>query len=375
MPSAAASIVLCAALPLPVGVDAPKAPDFIHLVPLGEIRTVDGRGPYRLTDAAKVAATFATGDRLPLDENHSTDLAAPAGGSSPARGWIVGLQARADGLWGHVEWTGEGRRLVEDKAYRHISPAIIHDRSGEVVGVARASLVNLPNLKGLTALHHQQGRSMDLAAEIRKAFGLPDNADDAAIIAAATGAAARVSTHAAIVKAIGVDEKATAEVALQGVQAASAKAVKEALAPIVKALGLADGAEATVALQAVQELKDPAKNVPAATVTALQSQLSALTTSVAKERAEACVDAAIKSGKPIVPLRDHYVARHMASPEEAKRVETELGAMVALQGARPKPVLKEGEVQLDDADQQVIALMGVDPKAYAAARSAEEKRV
>jgi phage I-like protein len=372
---ASTEITLCAALPLPAADagGAIQAPKFIHLVPAGEIRTADGRGPYRMTDAAKVAASFVPGDRLPIDENHATDYAAPKGGPSPARGWIVGLQARQDGLWGEVEWTSDGRKLVEDRAYRQISPAIVHLKSGDVVGIARASLVNAANFLGLTTLHSQQGQSMDLTKELRKALGLPENAGDDAILAAVNGQAARLSTHAAMAKALGVAETADTAIALQGVQAATTKAFKAALAPINKALGLAEDAEAAVALQTVQALKDPAHNVPAAQVVALQSQLTALTQSVAKERAEAFVDAAIAAGKVgIKPLRDHYVARHMADPAG---VEKEIGAMVSLQGARQTPQLKEGGTVLEEADLRIIAMMGIDPKAYAAARAAEEKRV
>ncbi|RXF75074.1 phage protease [Hansschlegelia zhihuaiae] len=374
--AAATEIALCAALPLPAAGDAahPKAPEFIHLVPAGDVATVDGRGPYRMPDAAKVAASFVSGSRLPICENHAIDYAAPKGGPSPARGWIVGLQARDDGLWGKVEWTAAGARLVTSKAYREISPALVHRKDGEVVGVARASLVNMANLRGLVALHSQQGHSMDLLPQLRQALGLAESADEAAVLAAVKGQAARVSTHAAIAAALGVDAGAATEVALQGVQAAGAKAVTEALKPINAALGLAADAAPAVALQAVQELRDPAKHVPAATVTALQSQLRELGESITKERATAFVDAAIKAGKPIVPLRDHYIARHMASPDEAKRVETEIGAMVSLQGARPRPTPKEGEPALSEVDDQVIALMGVDPKAFAAARKLEEEK-
>ncbi|PZU43926.1 MAG: hypothetical protein DI566_13485 [Microbacterium sp.] len=376
MSKPAAQIALCAALPLEIPAGAGKAPEWIHLFPMGEIRTVDGRGPYRLTDAAKVVANFAAGDRLPIDENHATDYAAPSGGASPARGWIIGLQARQDGVWGQVEWTRWGRQLVKDKAYRHISPAMVHSPSGEVIGVARASLVNLPNLVGLTALHQQQGPSMTFIEQLRQALGLPETADEAAVLAAATRANAMVATHAAIAKHVGAADGAEPAVVLQSVQALAkpADAAKAVLAPIVAALGLPADATAEVALQSVQALKDPAKNVPAATVIALQSQLTALSTQINRERAEAFVDAAIKDGKPIVALRDHYVARHMASPDSAKAVETEIGAMVALHGARPRPAPKAGEPAIDEADEAVIALMGVDRTKFAASREAEQKR-
>lgn len=78
-----------------------SVPEWIHLVPAGEFRGADGRGPYRLRDAAAlITASMGPGRRLPLDENHSTDLAATRGEPAPARGWIVDLQSRPDGIWG-----------------------------------------------------------------------------------------------------------------------------------------------------------------------------------------------------------------------------------------------------------------------------------
>ncbi|WP_375292316.1 phage protease [Sphingomonas melonis] len=141
---------LCSAVPLPADTNVP---DWIHLLPAGEIRTADGRGPYRVTNVqALMAASLAFG-KLPLDENHAIDLAAPQGGSSPARGWIVDLQQRSDGLWGRVEWTPAGRMMMADRAYRGVSPAIQHMQDGTITAVLRASLTNNPNFTGLVSLH------------------------------------------------------------------------------------------------------------------------------------------------------------------------------------------------------------------------------
>lgn len=120
--------------------------------PAGEIRTGDGRGPYRVRDAQALIAA-AQGERLPIDENHATDLAAPNGLPASVRGWIVEMQARSDSIWGRVELTEEGRGLVAQRAYRGISPVIAHRKNGELTAILRASHVNRPNLRGLTTLH------------------------------------------------------------------------------------------------------------------------------------------------------------------------------------------------------------------------------
>ncbi|MBY0397211.1 MAG: phage protease, partial [Thermoleophilia bacterium] len=298
---AAVSTALCATMPIPA-MDGASVPTHIHLLPAGEIRTVDGRGPYRVSDAtALIAASMADGARLPLDENHSTDLAAPRGEAAPARGWIVGLQARDDGIWGEVEWTPYGRRLVATKAYRNISPAIAYRADGTVIGVLRASLVNRPNLRGLVALH-QQEEQMDFLAKLRAKLGLNDDADEAAVMAALDAAMTNTATHAA------------------------------QLAPIAKAVGLGDDADGGAILLAVQGLSDPSKMVPASALVALQSELATVVGGLSRDKAIAAVDAAIKAGKIAAPkvMREHYIARHMADPAA---VDKELGAMISLHGA------------------------------------------
>lgn len=336
-------LALCAAQPIPDG----GPPAAIHLLPAGVIRTVDGRGPYRVPDPAALAGSLS-GERLPIDENHATDLAAPHGGPSPARGWIVGLEARQDGIWGRVEWTEAGKALVADRAYRGISPVIVHDAAGNVTGILRASLINTPNLRGLTALHSSELQTMDLA-DLRKALGLPDTADGPACLAAIgklTGAAA-------------------------GAQSAL-------LAPIAKAAGLAATADGAAVLQAVTALADPAKMVPAAQVAALQTQFTALQTQVLRDKAEAFVDGAVKAGRVgLKPLRDHYIARHMA---DAAAVEKEIGAMPVLQGRTPAsaappaaPLDKDGKPALpalDENEAKIMALLGVDPEKARAQKAA-----
>lgn len=159
----------------PMPLPTTPVPDWIHLLPAGPIRAMDGRGPYSLHDAAAVISRSMVAGKLAIDENHATDLAAPKGGAAPARGWIVALQQRSDGLWGRVEWTAGGRAIMQDRAYRGISPVIRHDKDGVILSIARASLTNTPNLIGLTALHSRQDAA--LSAEeigIAKALGLAE---------------------------------------------------------------------------------------------------------------------------------------------------------------------------------------------------------
>lgn len=296
------SIALMAAQALPEILSA--APEWIHLLPAAgkPITTRDGRGPYRALDLQSIIAnSLADLDRLPIDENHATDIAAPQGQSAPARGWISDFEAREDGIWGKAEWTPAGRELIETHAYRYLSPVIGHAPDGRIIRILRASLVNRPNLRGLTALH-QEG-AMSLKDRMAELVGLNAEASDDDVVAAVTGL------------------KKTEGVALQS-----------QLAEIGSVLG-AGGSDAAAILAAAQR----AASSRSTEITALQSELAGTTTTlnalretVSRDKATAFVDAEITRGRAgIKPLRDHYITRHMADPAA---VEKELTALPILGG-------------------------------------------
>jgi len=330
---------------------AASAPDWVHLLPAssGAISTGDARGPYQVADAAAlIAASFAEVDRLPIDENHATDLAAPLGQPSPARGWIVEMQARADGIWGRVEWTEAGRALVADHAYRAISPVVLHDTAKRIMRILRASLVNRPNLRGLAALN-QESDVKPLLERLAETLGL----DVAA-------------TEDAVVNAVKAARDA----------AAPAVALQSQLAEIGQVFGVTgDGA---VVLEAARKAAK-ADTGEASQVVALQAELATVTTRLnavteaqAREKATAFVDGAVQKGHVgVKPLRDHYIAMHM---QDAARVEKEIGALPVLgRGGviAPTPPAPAGEVALNAEQISAAKVLGLDPKAYAATLKAE----
>ncbi|MEJ0012888.1 MAG: phage protease [Bauldia sp.] len=179
------AIAICSGQQLPAG-----PPDWIQLTPVGQITTVDGRGPYNLVSPARVASeSLAATDRLLIDENHATDLAASKGASAPARGWIVALEPRADGIWGRVEWTISGAKLLADRAYRFISPVIAVTADGTIERVLRASLTNVPNIRGMAALNHLLAGAdetpplSDFERQLARRLGIPEAAFAVALAA------------------------------------------------------------------------------------------------------------------------------------------------------------------------------------------------
>ena len=291
-------VALAAAIDLP---DSAGAPEWVHLLPTaqGEIQTYDNRGPYTVADMAAVIAASMQSERgMPIDENHAIDTAMQNGTGAPARGWIKELQARADGLWGRVEWTRAGAELLADRAYRGISPVFNHLTDKTITRVLRASLTNKPNLMGLTSLNTET--TMNMAA-IAKALGLGDDATEEAIIAA-----------------IGNQKKTD-----------DAPALQSQMSAIGVALGIEGGDPAAI-LAAAKSAKGGNDVVTAlqAEVTSLTTTLNSLTATATLAAATTFVDGEIKKGRAgVKPLRDHYIAMHQENPA---RVEKEIGMMPVL---------------------------------------------
>ena len=315
-----------------------EAPEWIHLVPNGRFSGRDGRGPYLLADAASVIAASMAEGKVPVDENHSTDLAAPRGEPAPARGWIVEMEERADGIWGRVEWTPTGRETVSAGEYRGISPVFTAEKkSGRVVQVLRASLTNNPNLGALAVLHQSAAARIDLSeghempnAVILSALGLAADADEAAVAAAAASHAAdlaRLAQHFGCV--------AQPAAILAAAEARSLAAVKPEL------------------------------------VIELQAQLAEMQARAARGAATAFVDAAIAGGKPIAPLREHYIARHMSAPSDVEREIAALpslhaGGVADLHAGRRAGGAGDGDGdEPTELEARVAKKMGLDPKKLA----------
>ena len=344
-------VALAASMNLPEG-DA--APEWVHLLPVtaGAIETFDGRGPYQIADAAAVISASMEWERgIPIDENHATDLAAPKGQEAPARGWIKEMQARADGIWGRVEWTKAGAELVADHAYRGISPVmILHADKKTVRLIPRASLVNTPNLRGLTALHQEQ--SMDLT-KLAEALGLPATA-----------------TMDDIIAAVGkLKEGGKPEVSVE---------LESALTEIGAALGVS-GTDRT-AIVAAAKAKTSAQP---AEITALQSeiatlaaQMNALTEGGKRSKAEAFVDGAIAQGRAgVKPMRDRYIAMHMADATNVEALITGMPILGAGAQTLTTPTQPGAALTTLNAEQaQVADLMGITHTEYLATLNAERAK-
>ncbi|HVN63421.1 MAG TPA: phage protease [Candidatus Binataceae bacterium] len=190
------------------------AGQWIELIPAGVFFGRDGRGPFRLSNPDRVIA--ATGSLrmdagLPVDYDHATDFAAPAGNPAPAAGWIRELEARSGAIWGRVEWTARASAAIAAREYRYVSPVFQFDpNDGAVTRLLRAGLTNNPNLyltaiaAARTTAANAEDKTMDeFLTALRELLGMDgetstdDVMDEIRKLRAQRGEAQSVSAHGA----------------------------------------------------------------------------------------------------------------------------------------------------------------------------------
>ena len=361
-----------------------KVPTFVHLLPAGTFSGVDGRGPYKLIDPdAVIAASMADG-KLPIDEIHSTMLAATIRAPAPARRWIVAMDSRPDGIWGRVEWTETGTALMNDGAYKGLSPVFDHAKDGTVLRIRNAALTNNPNLTQLTAMHAvlTAAERDNLAPEY---FAVPGKRllpiRDAEHVKMAWNLVGE--THGLTsVERREAKRRILARAKALGVNTSGWSAHTEVhmdKLAICTALGLADTVDDDAVLAAAQTAAQSASalqtanariaelersTVPLARVTELETSLHVLQATARNDKAVAFVDGAIKAGKPITAMRDIYITQHVADAATTEKLVNAMPSLNSMHAAGGyTPPATDGEA-LNAADMAVCAKMGLDPQKF-----------
>lgn len=358
MDVATLSTALMQTRPLPAAAPEGEVPEWIHLLPSGEIATDDDRGPYLVEDSqAVIDASFTLTDKIAVDINHATQKLGTQGHEAPAIGWIVEMQARKDGIWGRVEWSGRGRRIMREKAYRGVSPVILHSREKKIMAISMASLTNNPNLRGMTALHQKEDARMDFRAALIKKLGLADDATDDAIMSA-------------------LDKK------MEGGNADTA--MQTALGEIAVVFELAEDAAPADIITAAQtaataskgdEAKDGMIVALQASVKDLGAQIKALTDGQSMQASEAFYERALSEKRAGVNANSkaHLISMHQADPEAAQAFVDAMPKLGATPTTLEPPAPKEGEVSLNTSEKAVAKQMGMSEADYAKARDAQKK--
>lgn len=327
-------------------------PEWVKIMPIGQIHPRSGRGPFRVRDreAAEriVAASLARAGQtdLVIDYDHQSDLAAVpgVGGTAPASGWMTALEARDDGIYARVKWTAAAEQKLRSGEYRYLSPTFYADkRTGDVSLILRAGLTNSPEFDLVAASERGSQQGEDRMNEFLKQL--------AAILAMAED-----SSEEDVLAAV----KSLAEQ-----RAVQAKELEEVAASA--GLSRDDARSVTKVVAAVKATVDPARFVPADQVLQLQSQLASLQAGIAEQAAQAAVDAAVKAGKVIPALRDWAVQLHRSDPAAFDKYVAAAPVLVDGGTRLAGPPDATGS-SLTPEEKQVCSALGLTEEAYLAQR-------
>ena len=336
---------ICAFDALP---EASVEAEWIELIPVGEFRLGDARGaaPMRLDNAEQViAASFAAapGGELPIDFDHRS-FAGQGSADSRAAGWIKAMKVVGAAVMASVAWTPEGKRALQDRAYRFVSPVFKTAPDGRVVLIEGAGLVNNPALPQLRQLASRDD-AMNPINKIAEMLGIPADQID------------KIEERIRALLAASTD--------LQSISAAAGASGSDMVKQVCAKLQAAPKGDAP----------DPAKYVPLSAFTELQTQLASLQGDVSASKAEAALERARDEGK-LTPDLEGW-ATQLASKDLA---QFEAWAKVApvrvtlgqrqLAGRQP-PVVKTDA--LDATERHVASLMGVSEANFLATRNAAVK--
>ena len=323
---------------------------WIQLIPAGNIQAVDGR-KWINDNLEAVIETSMAGVDLVIDYEHQTDYAKENGKPAPAAGWIKKLEARADSIWGMVEWTEKAKAHFGDKEYRYLSPTFYHTKDGHVTRIVRAALTNNPAIHELPALANNQpnGELKKMEAFLKalaSALGLAADADQETVTAAIMEMTASKSTATselttAICSALEIDEGANIEVitaAISGLKAAKASA-DESGEP------------------------DPAKFVSMAAYEETSTQLKNLQETVSGDKAETAVEKAMAEGK-LAPAQKDWAISFAAKDPDGFNKFIEGQPVVVDPNAEEAGKTPALATKLNDEQKAICSATGVSEEAF-----------
>lgn len=85
-------------------------------------------------------------DELLVDADHESEM----GGKTEAKGWLSGLKfIPGVGLFGKIKWTDIGRKLIENRVFRWLSPSwYLNKETKEPIQMTSVALTNKPSQAG-----------------------------------------------------------------------------------------------------------------------------------------------------------------------------------------------------------------------------------
>ncbi|CAD7055417.1 hypothetical protein RHAB21_00713 [Pseudorhizobium halotolerans] len=339
---------------------------WIQLIPAGTFSGRDGRGPYHSGDQAGLQQIAALTQRyhgptdIVIDYEHQSLHADKSGKPAPAAGWIKEVQARADGLYGRVEWTANAAALIKAKEYRYLSPVYFHTKDGKILALQNAALTNVPNINMAEVSAHtifQQPPQEENMKKVIAALGLADGAGEDDVLVAINSL---LTSSTAIAAAAGLTKDAKSDAIATAVQTAFADRKKIAIAAGQKEDATTDQIVAAFQSAHTSSTPDPTKFVPVEQVSAMQADIAALQKQLQDDKAEEAVDEAIRGGKLAPALREWGLSVHRTDPAKFEAFVDKAPVLTAAQRtATAQARGGEAASELDEAETAVMRQMGL----------------
>jgi phage I-like protein len=307
----------------------------------------DGRPPILLKDRAQAEKVVAaTQQRLGstkfmFDYDHeAVKIGDPkVMGQAIAAGWGDGFEVDDRGIWVKVEWTEAAAAKIAAKEYLYVSPCFhFNKKTGELVDFINAAIVNRPALE-LEALaaslsgHQEEEDTMNLKA-IAAALGLPEDSDEAAVLAAIAKNGETLKAVSAALKAKDGDDLAATA--------------------------------ASIVVRAAASAPDPMLFVPRAAFEDLQATVASLQ----EKDLQGEVDEAVESGK-LAPAMKEWGMDLIRKDRAAFASFVDNSPVLATGRSGPAGQGGGGAGALDETDEAVCAMLGVDSKDYLETRKQE----
>lgn len=337
---------------------AGTAPEWVKVMPMGDIRARDGR-QWKLADTTaartvigRTEAWYGSADPM-IDYDHQIvpTLKQAPGATAKAAGWIKELAARDDGIYARVDWTPAGAAAIVAKEYRYVSPYFTHDADGNVQAIVNVALVNRPamDLPALAAAQLTLTTEMStMDKELLAALGLAETAtleDVLKAIAAATASATIVKTALA---AAGLPETAKPE-------------------DLTKKIG-----DLVKAGTAAATIPDPNAYVPRAMFDELAGTVATMKEATATSAATSAVDAAIAAGKLAPAQKDWAMAYAAADLGGFEKFAASAPAITTASGASALPPGTPAATAGLSAEEAAVATMlGISPEDMAKNKGAK----
>jgi phage I-like protein len=322
------------------------APEKVRLLPLGHVKSQKGDFDVDEESFRLMKQTFLErGIDIVIDYEHQTlkDVQAPAGG------WIKDLSIEDGAIVAKVEWTPQGKKYLENREYRYLSPVVLVRKSdNKAIVLHSVALTNTPAINGMFPIinsikfdDYEGGNDMDILKKFAALLGLGEDATEEQVTEALKAAVADAKKFKE-----GNENKNP-----EGGSEAEEKVVSNKV--ICEMLGLKAGAKTEDVAAAILALKN---EKPEGMVS--EKEFKELKDKIARREAEDAVLMALKAGK-LTPAQKDWATQYALKDPEGFRAFVEKAPQSVPMGELDIETKANKEDTFDEATLLICKQLGI----------------